>query len=195
MVKRITKPSTNIVQVNKLSGLDPDAIGFDFGDQVLRNDEGLIVAHHSLPLHAVEARVGSSGRVVQNVLNSGLEIIAMPKCIWEDLGLPIQSDHTMKMSSANTSIDTTIGVLKNFVLDFGMREVMVQVQILACTNFDLLLRWPFHCLMSTITNNFPDRSQTITHHNLNTSKQVTLPTQSWTEECLCCREKKQCNSH
>jgi len=46
----------------------------------------------------------------------------------------------MKMSSANTSINTTIGVLENLVLDFGAGEVMVQVQILALVNFDLLLR-------------------------------------------------------
>jgi len=79
MVKRVINPSTNLVQVNELSGLDPDAVGRDFSDQVLRNDEGLIVAHHSLPLRAVEARIRSSGRVIQGVLDSGLEIIAMPK--------------------------------------------------------------------------------------------------------------------
>ena len=64
MVKRVTNPSTNLVQVNELSSLDPDAVGRDFGDQVLRNNEGLIVAHHSLPLRTVEARIRSSGRVV-----------------------------------------------------------------------------------------------------------------------------------
>jgi len=78
-VKRVTNLSTNIVQVNKLSSLDPDAIGRDFGNQVLRNDEGLIVAHHSLPLRAVEARIRSSGCIVQSILDSGSEIIAMPK--------------------------------------------------------------------------------------------------------------------
>ena len=30
------------------------------------------------------------------------------------------------------NIDTTIGALENLALDFGMGEVMVQVQILAC---------------------------------------------------------------
>ena len=94
----------------------------------------------------------------------------MPKRIWEDLGLPIRSDHTMKMSSANTSIDTTIGVLENLILDFRVGEVMVQVQILACVNFDLLLGRPFHYLMSAITDNFPNGSQTITLRDSNASK-------------------------
>ena len=92
------------------------------------------------------------------VLDSGLEIIAMPKCIWEELGPPICSDHTMKMSSANTSMDSTIRVLKNLAVDFGTREVMLQVQVLAYANFNLLLGCPFHCLMSVMTEDFPDKS-------------------------------------
>jgi len=168
MVKQVINLSTNLIQVNELSGLDPDGVSHDFSDQVLRNDEGLIVAHHSLPLHAVEARIGSFGHIIQGVL--GLEIIAMLKRIWEGLGLPIRSDHTMKMSSANTSIDTTIDVLENLILDSGVGEVMVQVQILACANFNLLLGRPFHCLMSATTNDFPDRSQTITLRDPNTGK-------------------------
>ena len=59
------------------------------------------------------------------VLDSGLEIIAMPKCIWEELGPPICSDHTMKMSSANTSINLTIDILKNLAISFGTGEVML----------------------------------------------------------------------
>jgi hypothetical protein len=91
----------------------------------------------------------------------------MPKCIWEEHGLPIWSDHIMKMSSANASINMTIGVLENLVLDFSAGEVMLQVQGLACTNFDLLLGRPFHCLMSTNTKEFPDGSQMIALCNPN----------------------------
>ena len=119
----------------------------------------------------------------------------MPKQIWEELGLPIHSDHTMNMSSTNASIDTTLGVLENLVINFGAGKVMVQVQILACTNFDLLLGRPFHCLMSANTEDFPDRSQTITLRDPNTGKQFALPTHLWSEGCLHCHEKMQCNSH
>ena len=89
IVKRVTNPSTNLVQVSELSSLDPDAVSHDFGNWVLRNNKGLIVTHHSLSLCAVEARIGSSGHVIQGVLDSGLKIIVMPKRIWEGLGLPI----------------------------------------------------------------------------------------------------------
>ena len=43
----------------------------------------------------------------------------MPKQVWERLGLPICSDHTMTMSSTNTSTDATLGVLENLPLNFG----------------------------------------------------------------------------
>ena len=138
-VKRVTNTSSNSVQVHELSGLNPASVSHDFGDKVHRNDDGLIVAHHSLLLRAIEVKIGESGRLVQGVLDSGSEIVAMLKRIWEELGLPIRSDHTMNMSSANASIDMTLGVLENLVINFGAGEVMVQVQILARANFDLLL--------------------------------------------------------
>ena len=65
--------------------------------------------------------------------------MAMPKWIWEELRLPIHSDHMMNMSSVNAGINMTLGVLKNLVINFGTGNVMVQVQILARANFDLLL--------------------------------------------------------
>ena len=119
----------------------------------------------------------------------------MLKLIWEELRLPIRSDHTMNMSSTNTSIDTTLGVLENLVVNFSTGKVMVQVQILAHTNFDLLLGRPFHCLMSANTEDFPDGSQTITLRDPNTGKQCVLPTHLWSEGCPHCHEKTQCNSH
>ena len=195
MVKRVTNTSSNSVQVHELSGLDPASVSRDFGDKVHWNDDGLIIAHHSLPLRAIEVKIGESGHSVQGILDSGSEIVAMPKRIWEELRLPICSDHTMNMSSTNASIDTMLGVLENLVINFGAGKVMVQVQILASANFDLLLGRPFHCLMSVNTEDFPDGSQTITLHDPNTGKQFALPTCLWSEVCPHCREKMQCNSH
>jgi hypothetical protein len=110
------------------------------------------------------------------VLDSRSEIITMPKCMWEKLGLPIKSDHTMTMSSANTSTDATLGVLENLVLNFRLGEVCVQVQVLAQANFDLLLGRPFYCLMSATTNDYPDGNQDITLCDSNLGKEYKLPT-------------------
>jgi hypothetical protein len=48
--KWVTSGSAIQVQVNKLSGHDPDHISREFVDRILRNEDGLIVAHHNLPL-------------------------------------------------------------------------------------------------------------------------------------------------
>ena len=73
------------------------------------------------------------------ILDSRSKVVAMPKYVWEELGLPLHSNHVLWMTSANTSVDLTIGVLENLSLDFGAGEVLLQVQIMDHTNFDLLL--------------------------------------------------------
>ena len=63
----------------------------------------------------------------------------MPKQVWEDLGLSVQSDHVMTMSNTNTSTESTLGVVENLHLDFGAGEICLQVQVVPRANFDLLL--------------------------------------------------------
>ena len=80
---------TNVVQVNELSGRDPELVEREYGDRILWNDEGLIVAHHNLPLCCIEASISGTERSLTCVLDSGSKVVAMPKCIWQQLGLPI----------------------------------------------------------------------------------------------------------
>ena len=117
--------------------------------------------HHSLPLHALEAKIPGTCHSLMGVLDSGSEVVAIPKRILEELRLPLCSNHVLQMMSVNTSVDLTIGVLENIALDFGAGEVLLQVQIMGCTNFDLLLGQPFHCLMSVTTKDSPDGAQLI----------------------------------
>ena len=101
----------------------------------------------------------------------------------------------MTMSSANTTTDSTLGVLENLTLDFGLGEICLQVQIIARANFDLLLGRPFHCLMSTTTNDFLDGDQTLTLHDPNTGKEYKLPTRPWQEGCPRCHQRMKCQNH
>ena len=91
--------------------------------------------------------------------------------------------------------DSTLGVLENLTLDFGLDKICLQVQIIARANFDLLLGRPFHCLMSATTNDFPDGNQTLTLRNPNTGKEYKLPTCPWREGCLQCRQRMKCQNH
>ena len=137
-VTKCIAASTNVVQVNKLSGHDPELVEHEYGNRILWNDEGLIVAHHNLLLRCIEARISGTEWSLTCVLDSGSEVVAMLKCIWQQLGLPIQSDHKMTMSSANMTTDSTLGVLENLTLDFSPGKICLQVQIIARANFDLL---------------------------------------------------------
>ena len=138
MAKRIPV-STNTVQVNELAGRDPGEVDWAFGDRVHQSDDGLIMAHHSVPLQSLEAKIVGTGRSILGVLDPGFEIVAMPKRVWEDLGLPVRSDHVMMMSNANTSTESTLGVVENLCLDFSAGEICLQVQVVPRANFDLLL--------------------------------------------------------
>ena len=186
---------TNVVQVNELSGRDPELIECEYGDRILRNDEGLIVVHYNLPLHCIEARISGTEQSLTCVLDSGSKVVAMSKHIWQQLGLPIRSDHKMTTSSANMITDSTLGVLENLTLDFSLGEICLQVQIIARANFDLLLGCPLHCLMSATTNDFPDGDQTLTLHDPNTRKEYKLPTCPWWEGCLQCCQRMKCQNH
>ncbi|KIJ18242.1 hypothetical protein PAXINDRAFT_9323 [Paxillus involutus ATCC 200175] len=140
--KRVTAPlvahtSMPTVYVHELSGRNPGSVAQEYGDWILKNDDGLIVAHHSLPLRCLEPKVNGMDKTINCVLDSGSEIIAMPRRVWE-------------FNCVNTQMDTTLGVLENLRL-----------------NFDMLLGRPFHCLMSATTDDFPDGSQNITLHNPN----------------------------
>ena len=131
--------STNTVQVNELAGRDPSEVDRAFDDRMHQSDDGLIVAHHSVPLRSLEAKIVRTGRSILGVLDSGSEIVAMPKWVWEDLGLLVQSNHVMTMSNANTSTESTLGAVENLRLDFSASEICLQVQVVPRANFDLLL--------------------------------------------------------
>ncbi|KIJ20735.1 hypothetical protein PAXINDRAFT_49410, partial [Paxillus involutus ATCC 200175] len=84
--------------------------------------------------------------------------------------------YLMNMTSVNTQTDTILGVLENLCLNFRAGDACVQVQILPRANFNMLLGRPFHCLMSTTTDDFPDGSQNITLRDPNSGKEYKLPT-------------------
>ncbi|KIJ08092.1 hypothetical protein PAXINDRAFT_18748 [Paxillus involutus ATCC 200175] len=104
----------------ELEGRDPEGIA----------DDGRIMGNHSIPLHYIEATIVGTGRVVRCVLDTGSEVIAMPKALWETLGLVARPEYLMHMQSVNESSDSTIGVIENLGLDLGVGELYLQVQVI-----------------------------------------------------------------
>ena len=80
-------------------------------------------------LRSIKAKVIGTSQSILRVLDSGSEIVTMPKWVWEDLGLSVRSDHVMTMSNANTSMESMIRVVKDLHLNFGASEVCLQVQV------------------------------------------------------------------
>ncbi|KIJ10741.1 hypothetical protein PAXINDRAFT_50823, partial [Paxillus involutus ATCC 200175] len=113
---------------------------------------------------------------IQCVLDTGSEVITMPKALWETLGLVTRPEYLMHMQSVNESSDSTIGVIENLGLDLGIGELYLQVQVIPKAPFHILLGHPFHCLMSTTTEDFLDGKQLLTLRDPNTGKRYKIPT-------------------
>ncbi|KIN93790.1 hypothetical protein M404DRAFT_114960, partial [Pisolithus tinctorius Marx 270] len=70
------------VQVNELTGRchTPKVLtAHEYRDRVIRGDDGSIVAHHTLLLHCIEAKVPGTDVTINCVLDSSSEIVAMPR--------------------------------------------------------------------------------------------------------------------
>ncbi|KIJ09422.1 hypothetical protein PAXINDRAFT_87447, partial [Paxillus involutus ATCC 200175] len=124
---------------------------------------------------------------VRCILDTGSEVIAMPKALWETLGLVARPEYLMHMQSVNESSDSTIGVIENLGLDLGVGELYLQVQVIPKAPFHILLDRPFHCLMSATTEDFPDGKQLLTLRDPNTGKRYKIPTRIWTDNCPRCK--------
>ena len=101
-----------------------------------RCDLQVYISCNTVLLWSLEAKIVGTD---QSILDSGSEIVTMPKRVWEDLSLPVWSDHVMTMSNANTSTKSTLSIVENLCLDFGASEICLQVQVVPRANFNLLL--------------------------------------------------------
>jgi hypothetical protein len=96
------------------------------------------------------------------------------------------------MESVNMMCDSTLGVIENVPLNFGAGPMYFQVQVTACTNFDVLLGHPFFKLTSCWTFNLPNGEQDILLTNPNAHKELRIPTLPWVK-CIAPKESKRAN--
>ena len=75
IMKRVTMALANTVE---LSGHDPEQVSREYGNHILRSENGLIVTHHNLPPCYLDAKAGASKLTINCILDSRSEIIAMP---------------------------------------------------------------------------------------------------------------------
>jgi len=54
------------------------------------------------------------------ILDQGAEVVVMPREVWKELGVPLRSDHSLNMEPVNMTCNSTLGMIENVLLDFGM---------------------------------------------------------------------------
>ncbi|KAG1832767.1 hypothetical protein EV424DRAFT_1533451 [Suillus variegatus] len=182
--KRVT---IGALSVNELSSTpEAEDILRRYDGCLRRSDNGRIVAEHFELLHCVKA-VTHQGWILTCVLDQGAECIVMPRSVWQSLGgIPLRPDHKLVMDSVNTSRDETLGIIENLPLDFGTGEMLFQVQVVPCANFEILLGRPFFTLTSCKTEDLPSGEQDITLMDPNTVKVIRIPTDRWLKKCPGC---------
>jgi hypothetical protein len=137
--------------------------------------QDLVVAKDAAPLRSIEGVL--DGKIkVDILLDSGSSIVAIRKNIWEQLGTPIRSDLVMNMESSHSTIETTVGVLKNFPVTIGPCTFYLQVQVSENLPCDVMMGRPFFMLTRAVTMDHPDGSQDLVLHDPNTGEEITLPT-------------------
>ncbi|KAF5323887.1 hypothetical protein D9611_008277 [Ephemerocybe angulata] len=135
------------------------------------------VANHTETLRTLELDL--DGKVkVHAILDEGSQIIGLRRDIWERLGLPLRSDHTMVMESANGSTSRTLGVIPDLLVRIGTCEFRLQVQVVEEAGYEMLLGRPFHVLAQAQMQHHRDGSGTITLTDPRTRAVITVPTKA-----------------
>ncbi|KAF5341157.1 hypothetical protein D9611_006049 [Ephemerocybe angulata] len=135
------------------------------------------VANHTETLRTLELDL--DGKVkVHAILDEGSQIIGLRRDIWERLGLPLRSDHTMVMESANGSTSRTLGVIPDLRVRIGTCEFRLQVQVVEEAGYEMLLGRPFHVLAQAQMQHHRDGSGTITLTDPQTRAVITVPTKA-----------------
>ncbi|KAJ8693238.1 hypothetical protein PTI98_010477 [Pleurotus ostreatus] len=113
---------------------------------------------------------------VECILDTGSQIIAMRRDVFDNLGLLIDIDKFITMESANLSSNQTIGLAHNVKMSLGPVDLYVQAQIVNDAPYEVLLGRPFFCLTSAVTRDYPDGRQDLTIHDPNSSRRFLIPT-------------------
>jgi hypothetical protein len=76
---------------------------------------------------------------VDAILDEGSQITAIQRDIWEKLGLPLLSNEKMIMESANSSKESTLGLIQDLPVCIGCNIFYLQTQVVENASYDMLL--------------------------------------------------------
>lgn len=142
------------------------------------NSRERLEASHIDRLRTLRVRLNDAVSV-DAILDQGSEIIAIDKCVWEDLGaVELLPDHTIIMESANSQKNHTLGLIENLLLEVGGIKLSLKAHVVKDAPFYLLLGRPFFRYTSCGTQDFTNGSQDLTLTCPTTARVVTVPTRA-----------------
>ena len=71
-----------------------------------------------------------------------------------------------------------MGLLENLQVTIGLVELCLQVQVMKDAPYDMLLGRPFYSLAECVTKDFSSGEQYLTMRDLNTGREITVPTRN-----------------
>ena len=80
------------------------------------------------------------------------------------------------MQSANGKLDMLLGLARNVPFRIGPVTFYMQAHMIDSTAYNVLLGCPFDVLTESVIRNFVNEDQTITIHDPNNGKHITIPT-------------------
>ena len=113
---------------------------------------------------------------VEAILDPGCQIIAMSEGVCKTLGISYNPLVTLRMQSANGTIDNSLGIARNIPCTVAGILIFLQIHVLPSPAYDILLGRPFDVLTESVIRNYRDTTQMITLYNLNTGVVRVLPT-------------------
>jgi hypothetical protein len=139
--------------------------------------ELLTVAKESHALRSIYPLVDNSQKV-ESVLDPGYQIVTMSETVCHRLGINYDPEVILHMLSANGAVDSSLGLARNVPFTIGNLTFYMQVHVIRSPAYEILLGRPFDVLTQSIVRNFANAAQTITIHDPNTHRTVTIPTSS-----------------
>lgn len=149
--------------------------------------DNLLTAPHTSELRSVDCEI--EGITVEAVIDSGSQIVAIRKDLWERAGYPIRSDHLLTMESANGTSDETLGLLHDLPVTIGGIQLYLQVQVVVNAPYEMLLGRPFIKYTEANDKSWSDGTNHLTLTDPNSGAVVTIPTRKRR------KPKKSCPHH
>lgn len=155
------------------------------GDPVMQYLESLPPDQRKLPIAAagnvdhlrtVFPAINSVGPR-ESILDSGSEIVSIPKRVASSLSLSWDPDIVMGMEGCHGDVETTLGLARNVPFEMGDTTLLLQCHVVKDAPYDVLLGRPFDIIARTVINNdCDDGTPTITITDPVTKKKTTFPT-------------------